>query len=359
MARVLALALLVALPAAAADIATELRESAQGVLRAEELINTERLSGVSLEREIATLTRLVDSGGLNPLGLAIASMWRGRAYANANWLRMKQGSLPDRAAAQASLADFERVVGTGRDVPEWQVEIANALYLAGVVARNHLEDDRAAYAYWQRCAGHRHAGCLNVMASARLTGAAGVPVDLEASLELHRRVYDTGTDFHCAGAFSALAIAETMYFAGLKSQAVSEYAWLGRAYALLDQLERRMKGDSQCDRARFEITEYLMRLGRGEAKPELLRSAASRTGENYLKPVAEYLLREETRPALEAYLRGVKLKHVACYANFLAYWHADIRKEAARSDAHLKAMAALGGDHCRIQLALVQLKKPR
>jgi TPR repeat protein len=351
------LVLLAALPAGAADIATELRESAGAVIRADELLDKERLSEINLDKEVATLTRLIESGALNVPGLSIAHNWRARAYSTINWARMKKGEQPDGKLAQESLADFEKVIANGIDVAGWGVSISNVLYSAGTVARNHLEDHERAYRYWRRCAAMGHAGCLNIMASAHLTGAGGIRVDLNESIELNKKVYETGTDYRCAGAFSAVLIAETIHFAGLKPSTVDEFEWLKRAYLLLDELGQREKLDNPCDYARFVITEYLMRLARGESRPELLRSAAKRSGDNDFRPLVQYLLRERTRESFQASLDAIPLKHMRCYVNFLAFWHAAIEKQDALAEAHFKSMSALGGDHCAIEIGLIKLRK--
>jgi hypothetical protein len=236
--------------------------------------------------------------------------------------------------------------------------LSDALYGAGSVARNHLENYSLAYAYWQKCAALEHAGCLNIMASARLTGAGGVKVDVEQSLELNKRVYDTGISYRCAGAYSALVIAYTIHFAGLKPT-VDELAWMKRGSLLLDQLGEEEKIDNPCDRAKFDMAEYLMRLQRGERQPALLRDAVRRSGEADFRPLAQYMLAEGTRESFEAALGKIPLKHVACYVNFLAFWHAELQQDATRSREHFGAMAALGGDHCRVELALIDLKRKR
>jgi hypothetical protein len=351
------LLLALALPSrVAADVGTDLRDSAQGVMRADDLFRRERWSEINVDKEVATLTRLIDSGALNPAGMSVAYYWRARAYTALNWVRMKRAAQADATLARNSLADFDKVIAHGIDVSGWGVSVADAMYGAGGVARNHLEDYGRAYGYWQKCAALNHAGCLNIMASARLTGAGGVLVNLEQSLELNKRVYETGTDYRCAGAYSALAIAHILHFAGMQATVVDQFEWMRRAYLLLDELEQADKTDNPCDRSKFEIADYLMRLGRGEKKPELLRAAANRSAGNQLKPLAEYMLGNSSRQSFQDSLSTIALKHVLCDAHFLASWYADIQEDAAGVAAHRKAMADLGGDHCQIELALVRLK---
>jgi hypothetical protein len=355
--RGLAVFLVALSPSALADAVSDMRDSIRGVLQADTLVD-ERPQEVSLDSELATFSRLIESGTLNPAGQSIAHYWRGRGYSTLNWARMKKEQQPDPALARKSLEDFNLVIKNGFNVPDWGISVADALYGAGGVARNHLENLALAYEYWQKCAAINHAGCLNIMAGARLTGQGGIKIDLDQSLELNKRVYDTGTSFRCAGAYSAQLIAYTIYFAEMRPT-VNELDWMKRAYLLLDELGKEEKIENPCDRAKFEIAEYLMRLARGEQRPELLRSAARRSAETDFRPLARYLLSQATRESFEASLGKIPLKHTACYVHFLSYWHADLQKDQERSASHLNSMVAFGGDHCKIELALIDLKKKR
>jgi hypothetical protein len=353
-------ALLAVLPGlAAADAASDLRDSAVAIIRADQQRRGDRGSAVNLDREVQVLTSLIESGQLNSGGQAIARYWRGRAYTTLNWARMDAGKGADAGWARTSLADFDSVIAFGRDIPEWRIAIPDTLYFAGGVARNHLEDASSAYRYWQKCADLGHAGCLNTMATARLTGAGGTKVDLHEAIELNRRVYDTGTDYRCAGAYSAFEIALILYFSDISPVTVDRYQWLARGYQLLDELGAHEKSDNPCNRAKFEISEYLMRLGQKEERGELLRTAAGRKAENDYAPLAQYLAGAVSAQAFREVVAKTALKHVACEMNFAAAWHADLRRDAALSREYRDALAAFGGDHCAPQIALLGLRKAK
>ena len=341
--------------AALADVVTELRESAMAIAGAHEASGKDPKADINLDKPIAVLTRLIESGQLNPGGMAIARYWRARAYSTLNFSRQGRGQKADAELARRSLKDFDDVIAARIEIREWGMSIADGIYGAGAVAFNHLDDSALAHQYWQRCAALGHAGCLNIMASARLTGAGGVAVDISQSIALNKMVYDTGTDFRCAGAYSALANAQIIHFAALQGQAVGELEWMSRAYALLDELQKEEKNDNPCDRSFFELTEYLMRLARGERKPELLRAAAGRTAGNDLRPAARHLLGEINRDAFEQSIQDIALKHMQCSAHFIAAWSAALERDMARSARHTEAMKALG--RCDISLALMRLRK--
>lgn len=356
MLRILGMALLLAwYGAARADDLSDLLQSASAVQEAEEERTRDPNAQVNLDQPLAVLTRLIAGARLNPPGSAVAHFWRGRAYSILNSVRLGRGERADAELARRSLEDFDEVIAGGVEARDLGVGIPNTIYFAGSVAFNHLLDSALAHRYWEKCAALGHAGCLNVMASARLTGAGGTKVDLEQAIELNRQVYDTGTAYRCAGAYSALSIAQIIHFAGLRPPVVDELAWIARAYPLLAELGKADGIDNPCDLAYFELSEYLLRFARGERKPELLRSAAARKTGNPLAPVARHLLGEDDRESFDRYIRTIPLKHMACHAHFLAAWSAALERDRARSARYAEAMAAMGG--CDLDLALLRLRK--
>ena len=344
---------------ATADVVSEIRDTARAIIQADEAYRTDAAHAPNLDSQLEALTRHIESGALNPSGLAIARYWRGRGYLTVNGARMKAGQKTDLRLARASLADFDSVIANGADIPAWGISLPDALYFAGGVARNHLEDFKLAYAYWQKCASAGHAGCLNIMASAKLTGSGGIQANIPESIELNRQVYDGGTEYRCAGAYSARMIAETIHFSGERSVVVDDLEWIRRAYLLLDEISVAENSDNPCDRAKFEIIEYLIRLARGEEKPELLRAAAARKAENDYRILAQYLAGSVSPQAFRDALTKVPLKHVACGMNYAAAWHARLRNDTALSETYIGALAAFGGDHCQIELTFLRLKKAR
>lgn len=331
-------------------VAEDLREAVRGVLKADDAYGRNELDGISLDREIRILDRLLASGKLNPTGTALAYFWRARAHSSLNLVRMRKGQGADPALARKALADFDASIAVG--AIDARLSAANTQYMAGTVALNHLGDLKRALAYWEKCADSDHAGCMNIIAGARLTGLGGTPVDFETAVELNRRVYDTGTDFQCAGAYSALTIALIVHGGRLAGATVDEFEWLRRARQLLDELAARDQDDNPCDRAKFEIYEYLMRLKGGEDRRDLLASAAARKRVNSYAPLAEYLAGTRSAEAFERSIADARPRHIACSLHFGAAWHAGLRRNAAAQGRHLAAMRAIGAA-CETELALM------
>jgi hypothetical protein len=352
-----ALTLLVA--SAAAQRPTDaLRDAVLSVMRAQDEAARKPDTPVRLDAEIATFTALIESGKMNPAGLSLVSFYRGQATTLMNAARVAARRPADNVLARASLADFDRVIASGIEIPDAGVSVAEAAYSAGVVARNYLDLVPKAYEYWDTCAQRGHAGCLNITASARLTGAGDVKVDLQQSVELHTRVYDTGTEYTCAGAFSALAISQIRYFGATRPVAVDELEWLNRGGQLLDELAAKLKNDNPCSRVRFEVAEYLMRLDRGDDRRALLERALKRADTNEQKATVGYLLGNVSEADFRK-AAGTRNKDAACDMYFAAAWRAEIRKDGALAGEHRRSMASLGRDHCEIELALLKLKYKR
>jgi len=337
----------------------ELRNYIIRIVEADRKIVKERPASLNLDAEIAGLTRLVESGQLNLLSTSIAYYYRARAGTAVNLVRIRNGLSPDVALGRSALADYDRVLSANVEVPQIGVTINDALYGAGVVARTYLDDVPLAYRYWSRCAARGQAGCLNIMAQARLTGAGGVYVDLPSAIELHKKVYETGTEFTCAGAFSALAVSRILYFGSFGPLTVDDLAWLGRANALLDQLAKGLQTNNPCDRVRFDVTEYLLYLARGETRQPILERALQRAEHDWERTMLSYLLGTVSEAEFRKAAAGNASRDAACDMYFAGLWHAEIRNEAASAKAYLQAMSGLGRDFCDAQLALAKLKYSR
>ncbi len=345
--------------AALAEPGLEVRKSALTIGNAQQAIDGGSLVDPGLEGEIATLTSLLNGTALDDANQTSARYFRGRAAVLINQLRLKNKRPADSGLAQRAIADFDWVAERGVEVRPLRVSAANALYLAGLVSRSFLADAPRAYAYWAKCAQREQAGCLYLMASAKVSGEGGVAVDVPGALKLHKKVYDTGTDFSCAGAFSALATAQIIYFSGAQQLTVGDLDWLKRSDLLLDELAKDRKWTSPCKRPRFMLTEYLIRLDRGEDRRSLLESAAKIAQDPELKATAGFLLGGVSEAAfLEAAAKATD-RDGACEMHFEALWHAEIRKDAQRSQNHFRALSGMGPNHCSLELALAKMKYRR
>ena len=341
-----------------AEPGLEVRKSALTVGNAQTEFDGGSLADPALEGEIATLTSLINGTGLDEANQTTARYFRGRAAVLINQARLRNNRPADTGLAQRALEDFDWVVERGKEVRQQRVTAGNALYLSGLVAREFLGDAPRAYGYWAKCAQREQAGCLYLMASARVSGEGGVKVDVPGALELHKQVYETGTDFSCAGAFSALAAARIIYFSGAKQLTVGELEWLKRGDLLLEELAKDRKWSSPCGRPRFLLTEYLIRLDRGEDARSLLEGAAKIGREPEWKATAGYLMGGVSEAAFFEAAAKATDKDAACEMHFDALWHAQIRKEPERAAKQLQALSKMGPNRCSLERALARMKYP-
>jgi hypothetical protein len=340
--------------AAWAEPVEDIRQSAITILKAQAAFDGGATAGLRLDGEIVTLTRLLNGSELDEYTQATAHYYRAQAAMLNNNLRVKNKQRPDADLARRAIEDYDWVIERNRDVRQMRVSVANAAYNAGLAARNFLGDVPLAYKYWQKCAQREHAGCMNMMASAKVTGEGGVAVDVPGALELHKQVYDTGTSFTCAGAYSALATAQILYFSGAQGLTVGELDWLKRANLLLDEVAAERKWKSPCNRPRFRVAEYLMRLDRGEDRPSVLAGVAETADEPEEKVAVGYLLGGVSEAAFrEAAAKGSDRESI-CEMQFAALWYAEIKKDAKASADHYQALSSLG--QCTAELALVKMK---
>jgi hypothetical protein len=335
----------------------ELRRYVILIGEAQQKVYRENPASLSLDVEIAGLTNLLQSSQLTAEGSSVAYYYRARAETVVNDVRVRNGRKPDIELGRNALADYDKVLSANIEVDPLGVTINDALYGAGVVARTYLADVPLAYQYWSRCAERGQAGCLNIMAHAKLTGAGGVKVDVPGSIELHKKVYDTGTDFTCAGAFSALAVSRIIHFESIGSLTVDELAWLDRANLLLDKLGLALQTKNPCNRVIFDVAEYLIRMARGDTRRPILERALARAEIDWQRTMISYLLGAVGEAAFRNAAAETGSKEAACDMYFAAMWRADAGHDEARAKDYYRLMSELGGDVCDAPLALAKLKR--
>ncbi len=302
-----------------------------------------------IDKRMARLTQLIRGKEVNDAGRLVAYFLRAEVRNLRNAIRFKAKQPYDVQIAKATLDDYDKVIAGGRDVGGW-FTLANVNYLAGLVARNDLKSSPLGYAYWQKCSDLGHPGCMNTIAVALLTGTGNIKVDPRAARDLNEKVYETGTQARCAGAYSGRNVGLINHFLGVKKPGDDPLAWFERAYKLLDQLEPELKTKNPCGRGKdFEAKEYLLRLQNNDRKASLLQQAIARTDDGINKTTLRYLADEISETVFrEALAKGNDYER--CTAGFLAYWLARIRKEAQAASYYLDVMNAIGPDFCGTDL---------
>ncbi len=279
--------------------------------------------------------------------------YRALAVSTLNRERELEGEPSDVAAAQTARADLDKIIAQG-SVRTYVAEItpANVEYLAGMIARNQLRDERAAYAYWEKCSADGHAGCMNNLAEARVTGAGGQKVDLREALELNTSVYKSGINYGCAGAHSAMSIAYINYFTGVSRPGDDELVWTRKADDLFDQLEDAEDDPNVCHRAEDEVGEFLFQLSRVHRDDNILQDALSRAGDDStVKAMVQLISGAINESAFDAAVDSDKAPGERCLAYFYAMWYAELRSGDTTAKRYHQRLAEIGKFHCGQQLA--------
>jgi hypothetical protein len=302
------------------------------------------------------MTNLIDKGGLTPEQIAAAKFHRAAAWAHINSLNYHDGKKIDEQLARQTLAELDKWIAAGIEYPPLGATIREALYTAGSVAKIQLHSDTLGYSYWQKCAALDHAGCMNIMANARLTGIGNQKIDFREAINYHLKVFDTGIQYRCAGALSAQGIAAIAYFTGTTAPQGDELTWLKKAYGLLDQLQSRERDASVCGRSDMMIDEFLYRLARGDRQEKLLDEASAHVepDSNTTQAIIGFLSGQITPNGFSVVVAQAKTEGAKCDAYFDALWYEELMKRHDLAHQYYQNLVDLGHSACDVELVFAR-----
>ena len=305
----------------------------------------------TLQADIATLGKHIDSQQFTGTELTAAYMVRATAEDMLNRLYLYADKPADLALARQALADYDKVIAAGQEkqVPAF----ADAAYEAGGIANGFLKSQPLAYSYYAKCAEAGHAGCTNIMAWAYITGAGGVKVDIQNALAMHKRTWQTGIEYNCAGSFSAGTIGLLTFITAQTFEGADSVGWLERSVDLATQAGKKTGNEKACLSAGNYVSEYIVRLARGESRPDLLDKAEA-FGDPDASPALELL---RGRLDWDGFNKAVAAGdgNDACLLRFYGLWIATVRKEAAVAQAQKIALYELPPERCETERALARL----
>jgi hypothetical protein len=335
-------------------VAVDLSTAVQDVQRVQRKSERTKEEIPNLRQDVRVLGTVLGARKVDASDAMVAHYYRAVALTMLNLTREHEGEAIDVPGARTARADFDRIIDA-RSVVTYvsEVDKTNAEYWAGLVARNLLHDEPSAYSYWEKCAANGHEGCVNNVASARITGAGGQRVDVQEALNLHTGVYNSGLRYHCAGAVSALAIAEINYFTGIRRQGDDELEWTKKAEGLLDQLETMENNRNACHRVEFEVEDFLFQLSRGHKDENVLQDAISRLDENSgpTKAVIQFMSGAIDEAGFDAaMMSSSKSQGERCSAYFEAMWFAKLRSEDTMARRYYQRIVDIGKFHCAEEL---------
>jgi TM2 domain-containing membrane protein YozV len=306
-----------------------------------------------LKQDVRMLTTTLGARKVDGTDQIVARYYRAVALTMINIAHEREGEADDVPGAQMARADFDKVIGASAVLTYVsEVNDTNAEYWAGVVARNQLHDEAAAYSYWEKCAWNLHAGCMNNVASAKLTGEGGTKVDISGALDLHNSVFNSGVKYHCAGAYSALDIAAINYFTGVRRAGDDELEWTRKADGLLDKLEAAEHNRNVCERAEIEVDEFLFQLSQGHRDDNILQDALSRANDDSLstKAIVQFISGAIDESGFDSAVRSSKSPGARCSAYFDAMWYAELRGESEAARRDYRHLVDIGKIYCGEEL---------
>jgi len=315
-------------PLACAQDSVELRKLADGVIRARYEPGPDHKRTITELNELAQqISALIEKGTLTPRENAAAYFYRGTARVQIMNLQYFAEKKIDEPVGRQALSDLDKVIADGIEYPQLGASTSEALYAAGSVAEM-LHSDSRAYSYWEKCATLDHAGCLNIMANARLTGDGHQKVDYHAAIDYHLKVFNTGTRYHCAGAYSAQSIAAIGYFTGTATQQGDELDWIKKALDLADQMKAENKKTAGCELSGMFIDEFLYRLARGDRQDALLDDASAKPtlDANATNAVIGLLSGRLTPNGFPSAMGLAKTDLAKCSGYFRGFWYAELIK---------------------------------
>jgi hypothetical protein len=294
----------------------------------------------ALQQDVDSLTDGLSAVAADETSVLVLLYYRARARAYINVIRGHDAQPMDEAMAHQIIHDLDAVLAAGVEAPEWGLKTAEVQFLAGTVSREQLHDETRAYGYLEACALRGQAGCMNLMANARLTGVDGQKVDVREALDYHTRVFESGTRFRCAGFLSARSIARIIYFTGVRRQDDDELDWLRRAHALLAKLEDREHQKGQCDSYGAAIEEFLYRMARGTTDTSILAPALELPGTTQnRKAILQYLSGGIDDRTFKAAINLKEMLLNGCDVYFYATWYAELTNRHALAQEYFHTLA--------------------
>ncbi len=285
--------------------------------------HTERIA--KFERDRVYLKAYLDENQLSSAARGAALFLRALA---GHAINVEYGSLhkkKDLALARESISDLEEGIALGEiDYTGWQTRYSFFFFNAAEIYKYEMEDEKTAFAYLQKCAALGHAGCLSIIADAYANGTYGQQKDLAKAVGHHKLIVDTGTEYMCAGAWSANTIANFIYFDGLVTDEGNELYWARKARELQQRLVTQIKHPHACNPLDLAIDEQLFKLAAGRASVYELRneygSLVGTSPEPHMKTLARLMTGEIRQAEFDQEVAAIPSASDRCYCLFGAAW---------------------------------------
>ncbi len=251
-----------------------------------------------------------------------------------------------------AIKDVEFVLNQPNDSKD-----ANLTYSAGHIAMHHLKDTILAYEYWNQCAELGHAGCMNIMASETFTGANGSSIDINKSIHWHRKVFETGIEYNCAGSYSANMLSSLAFFFPKLNTSGDWNFWKEKRDALIEELEVDLENLNFCSKECFYLRDYVLNFGLGKQNKDLLSDAITAAEEKEVIDVLSSIYGEANVQATLSLIDKVPSTYEKCDLTFNLLLLSKYQNNAEAEVAYSDYLYLLNRENCGTELSIIQRLK--
>jgi TPR repeat protein len=298
------------------------------------------------ERVIGELSQVLDGYELELHDQILLRTVRALSLKNINMLRLNSLQKVDLAQAELAIADIDFVSKKSDSV--------DLLYAAGHISMHLLDYPVQAYQYWQQCAESGHAGCMNILAAHRFTGENGLSVDVEQSIYWHQQVYKTGTEYICAGVFSAIALGELAHFYSDLDTGSNWTQWLEKRDLLLDDLISKGHDENICQLGVHYARDFVLQHHLSEDNIATLDLAIKLMSEDSEKQVLEVIKQGKELSTVIPYLSSIEYPEEQCSLTLSLLLYAKYDGQQKAVQALTDYMTSLSMEYCAWEFALIE-----
>lgn len=231
---------------------------------------------------------------------------------------------------------------------------ASLLYSAGHIALHHVKDTVLAYDFWNQCAEMRHAGCMNTIAAESFTGMNGLPIDTDNSILWHKRVFETGIKFNCAGVYSAHMLSTISFFFPKLETSGDWKFWREQRDSLLEEIELKPDNKNLCPKDSFYLQDYTFDTAAGNPDNTILYNAISATEEGLIIDVLESINRDVSLPETLSLVENVTNNYQQCDLTFNLLMLSKYKNKTEMAGIFEDHLYSLDRVACSDQLGIIQ-----
>lgn len=301
----------------------------------------EEFDFTDMEKHIAVLNNALGSNTFSlPNQLIIR---RARVYAidRLNFERSWDELPVDISQVELAIIDVDFIV---EKFPESNLKRLE--YLAGHMAMHLLESPTLAFQYWTTCANRGHAGCMNIVGTHRFTGENGFAVDMDEAIRWHKNVFSTGTQFTCAGVFSAVMLLDISYYFPKAKTGGSWQDWVSAVDKLTGEVMQKLEEDDVCHQEFTLLNIYVKQLSVNKPDSLLLDNAIHFAEDESFIALLKLLKSGGRLSSAPSLLNDMKHPHQRCSAAFNTTRWAKITGNASDVNLMQDYLTTLDSDEC-------------